>query len=193
MKPRSPTRERTGAAQANDQLRESRAKPILERDSKCQPALQASDDRDTGEEALSILRFAHEGSKRNSAKDTSNTSSNSLFSKCTICQGSVSLRGRSKSKSMSFHQEMAFCKDHQVQDVETEWAHRGYPRIAWHRLHLRLMKKSSALRDIMNEFSSSFFRTILQAAVDRKEARKYQDMTAGYYGLVNSRLCKSMS
>lgn len=69
----------------------------------------------------------HAGSKRNSAQDTSNTSSNDIFSKCPICQRDVSSRGRSKIKPMIFHQQMTFCKDHQVKDAETEWAHRGYP------------------------------------------------------------------
>lgn len=93
-----------------------------------------------------------------------------------------SRQSRGKSKSMNFHKQTAFCKDHQVEDAKIEWVQFGYPRIAWRRLHLWLMKKSLALCNIING-SSSFFGTELEAAIDRKEAHKYRcmgNMIAGY-------------
>jgi hypothetical protein len=65
------------------------------------------------------------------------------------------------------------------------WKMWDYSRIAWRRLHLRLMKKSLALCDIINK-CSSFFDTKIQAAIDRKEVRKYRcmkNMTVDYYDL----------
>ena len=158
---------------------------MLEREFECRPAIQTSNDENTDEKILSIVRFAHEELEGNSTQDTSVVSSDGLLFKCSICQRDVSSqRSRGKSRPMNFHQQTAFCKDHQVEDAKIEWAQCGYPRIAWRRLHLRLKKKSLALRDIING-SSSFFGTELQAAIDRKEARKYrcmENMTAGYYG-----------
>lgn len=170
------------AIQIDNQLWNSRGTSIFQRDTEYQLSLQSSNDREKGKKALSIFRFAHEKPTRN--LDKSKASANDLFTKCSLCQCDVSWLSRVKSKPMTFRQQEKFCQDHQIRNAETEWTQLRYSRIAWRRLHLRLTQKSSTIRDIIDENSSSFFCRILQAAVDRKKAHKYrciENMTAGYY------------
>lgn len=73
----------------------------------------------------------------------------------------------------------------ELEEAETEWAQRGYPKIRWQRFSSRLQKFSPALRGVLNGNSPSFYRTELESAIARKEDRKYRCMensTAGYYG-----------
>lgn len=160
------TAEKTRAATPADQVRGS-----------------APDQGRRDEEYLAISRFAHDGPRKISPQPTSKASSDGLSIKCPVCNHEVSRP--THSKPMKFSQQKAFCENHRKKEAQEEWTRLGYPRIAWRRLHLRLTKKASALREILTGCSFSFFRTELQAAVDRKEARKCRgidNMTAGYYG-----------
>lgn len=49
-----------------------------------------------------------------------------------------------------------------------EWAQRRYPRIGWGRLDTRMQKHFSALRNILNGETPSFYRLELESAVARK-------------------------
>ena len=81
--------------------------------------------------------------------------------------------------------ETSYREFRELEEAETEWAQRGYPKIRWRRLSPRLQKFSPALLGVLNGNSPSFYRTELESAIARKEDRKYRCMensTAGYYG-----------
>ncbi len=102
----------------DDQVRDTQANFMLKRKSERRFAIQTWNDEDADEKIVSILRFAHEESEANFTQDTSIVFFDDLLFKCSICQRDVSSqRSRNKNKFVNFHQQIAFCKNHQMKDV----------------------------------------------------------------------------
>lgn len=108
---------------------------------------------------------------------------------CPCCGASVSQPSQRQLESMNAPQQKAFCEAHKRQDklraAELEWARRGYPRIGWRRLDVRIRRVLPVLRGILDGEISSSYLSQLNSVRGRRAAPKTSNIgnsKAGYYG-----------
>lgn len=88
-------------------------------------------------------------------------------------------------------EQQQFCKSHQQDTAEREWAARNYPDIDWDSFDERVQKHFSDLERVLVPDSSSYFRNILDESLKKGKAKNFrltlagdglETMSCGYYG-----------
>ena len=80
---------------------------------------------------------------------------------------------------MSLRQQVQFCKAHKEQSAESEWATRGYPRIDWRELDLRIAKFHPCIDDVLSRRKFSFYRNAFEDSLKSGKNKTIQKSLMG--------------
>jgi len=108
-----------------------------------------------------------------------------LPSTCPMCQAPVDpdeLKARGK---MNTRAQEQFCQSHQRKTAQEDWENRGYPKIDWSKLPLRLSKLGKTIDSWINGEVSHYrsqYGARVAAGQDRTLRKQTSNLIPGYYG-----------
>ena len=111
---------------------------------------------------------------------------------------SLSLDGYTGTRRMTIREQTKFCKAHKVKTAEEEWEKKGYPKIEWDFLSMRLKFKHDEIDELLKGNTFSYYRNVYEDFLKREKHRTLQqslmqgggieDFSPGYYGSRGARM-----